>query len=176
MLLPANPSLPPFVPSLCSAASSPGMLTSIAEDPSCRQPPPGTAWSLPPPPPLLAAAAARPPEPARWAPVAASPTGLCRTCRTMNTTSGEVAACCARACGPCPCVRRQPLLPLSCTRPCSARLCPPSRRLENFGNTCYCNSVLQTLYFCRPFRCDRAARDGCHAVAPNQGAVSAALA
>ena len=24
--------------------------------------------------------------------------------------------------------------------------------LENFGNTCYCNSVLQTLYFCQPFR------------------------
>jgi ubiquitin carboxyl-terminal hydrolase 12/46 len=24
--------------------------------------------------------------------------------------------------------------------------------LENFGNTCYCNSVLQALYFCRTFR------------------------
>uniref|UniRef100_A0A8C8DMM9 Ubiquitin carboxyl-terminal hydrolase n=1 Tax=Oryzias sinensis TaxID=183150 RepID=A0A8C8DMM9_9TELE len=24
--------------------------------------------------------------------------------------------------------------------------------LVNFGNTCYCNSVLQALYFCRPFR------------------------
>mmetsp|Transcript_47812 Transcript_47812/g.149906 ORF Transcript_47812/g.149906 Transcript_47812/m.149906 type:complete len:176 (-) Transcript_47812:629-1156(-) len=24
--------------------------------------------------------------------------------------------------------------------------------LENFGNTCYCNSVLQALYFCLPFR------------------------
>ncbi|GJD07989.1 Probable ubiquitin carboxyl-terminal hydrolase creB [Galdieria sulphuraria] len=24
--------------------------------------------------------------------------------------------------------------------------------LENFGNTCYCSSVLQALYFCKPFR------------------------
>ncbi|ORZ23182.1 hypothetical protein BCR42DRAFT_404178 [Absidia repens] len=24
--------------------------------------------------------------------------------------------------------------------------------LENFGNTCYCNSVLQALYYCKPFR------------------------
>lgn len=27
----------------------------------------------------------------------------------------------------------------------------PSLLLQ-FGNTCYCNSVLQALYFCRPFR------------------------
>ncbi|KAI9218693.1 hypothetical protein BC828DRAFT_387913 [Blastocladiella britannica] len=31
--------------------------------------------------------------------------------------------------------------------------------LENFGNTCYCNSVLQALYFCRPFREAVLARD-----------------
>ena len=24
--------------------------------------------------------------------------------------------------------------------------------LVNFGNTCYCNSVLQALYYCKPFR------------------------
>lgn len=28
---------------------------------------------------------------------------------------------------------------------------PPSCPWQ-FGNTCYCNSVLQALYFCRPFR------------------------
>lgn len=30
----------------------------------------------------------------------------------------------------------------------SVCFCPPPQ----FGNTCYCNSVLQALYFCRPFR------------------------
>lgn len=28
----------------------------------------------------------------------------------------------------------------------------PCRFIPQFGNTCYCNSVLQALYFCRPFR------------------------
>lgn len=37
--------------------------------------------------------------------------------------------------------------------------------LENFGNTCYCNSVLQALYYCHPFR------EACIAYAqgPDQG-------
>ncbi|KAH7287676.1 hypothetical protein KP509_32G069000 [Ceratopteris richardii] len=33
--------------------------------------------------------------------------------------------------------------------------------LENFGNTCYCNSVLQALYFCVPFR-DQVLEYGSH--------------
>lgn len=28
----------------------------------------------------------------------------------------------------------------------------PRASVSQFGNTCYCNSVLQALYFCRPFR------------------------
>lgn len=28
----------------------------------------------------------------------------------------------------------------------------PCRFIPQFGNTCYCNSVPQALYFCRPFR------------------------
>lgn len=35
---------------------------------------------------------------------------------------------------------------LSAANPC------PCASLSQFGNTCYCNSVLQALYFCRPFR------------------------
>lgn len=36
--------------------------------------------------------------------------------------------------------------------------------LENFGNTCYCNSVLQALYYCHPFReaCIQYAQRGDH--------------
>ena len=37
----------------------------------------------------------------------------------------------------------------------SLSLVPPSsepRRWLQYGNTCYCNSVLQALYFCKPFR------------------------
>ena len=36
--------------------------------------------------------------------------------------------------------------------------------LENFGNTCYCNSVLQALYFCVPFR--EAVLEWAHAPSP----------
>lgn len=38
---------------------------------------------------------------------------------------------------------------LVCLRECMYKQCFP---LFQFGNTCYSNSVLQALYFCRPFR------------------------
>jgi ubiquitin carboxyl-terminal hydrolase 12/46 len=38
---------------------------------------------------------------------------------------------------------------------------------ENFGNTCYCNSVLQALYFCHPFR-ERVLRYGAAIAAGRQ--------
>lgn len=41
--------------------------------------------------------------------------------------------------------------------------------LENFGNTCYCNSVLQALYFCEPFR-RRILDRGAHHKGSNQDA------
>lgn len=39
--------------------------------------------------------------------------------------------------------------------PATSALTAPSNRffgMENFGNTCYCNSVLQCLYYTKPFR------------------------
>lgn len=172
VLCSANPSLPPFVPSLCSATSRPGVLASIAEGPSCRQPPPrhrllsAAAAATARPPPLPAAA-----EPARWAPAAASPTGRCRTCRMMNTTLGEVAACCACAYGPCPCVRRQPPLALFGTRPCSAQ----SRSSLTQAGELWQHLLLQLgaadallLQALQVRRRANAARAGCCAVAPNQ--------
>lgn len=41
------------------------------------------------------------------------------------------------------------------TLPASSPLSAPANRffgMENFGNTCYCNSVLQCLYYTKPFR------------------------
>lgn len=35
---------------------------------------------------------------------------------------------------------------------CCPHACPRVASFPQFGNTCYCNSVLQALYFCRPFR------------------------
>uniref|UniRef100_A0A8K9ULR8 ubiquitinyl hydrolase 1 n=1 Tax=Oncorhynchus mykiss TaxID=8022 RepID=A0A8K9ULR8_ONCMY len=50
-----------------------------------------------------------------------------------------------------PLPRSSPLsLPLSSASPLSS--ISASLPLPQFGNTCYCNSVLQALYFCRPFR------------------------
>jgi ubiquitin C-terminal hydrolase len=40
---------------------------------------------------------------------------------------------------------------------------------ENFGNTCYCNSVLQALYYCVPFRDHLLARSKSPGDAPSDG-------
>ena len=67
-------------------------------------------------------------------------------------------------CSRCEMLRLLELLPPALAGPGSTpSACrPPSLcRLENFGNTCYCNSVLQTLYFCRPFRWGLLLRGAC---------------
>ncbi|KAI8340195.1 hypothetical protein BC941DRAFT_419675 [Chlamydoabsidia padenii] len=42
--------------------------------------------------------------------------------------------------------------------------------LENFGNTCYCNSVLQALYYCKPFR--ECLTNYPHSISSNQSSFS----
>ena len=46
-------------------------------------------------------------------------------------------------------------LQLSCAAPVGVCVCVSlcaRVRVLQYGNTCYCNSVLQALYFCKPFR------------------------